>query len=298
MSDSPGDPGLVVAAHGRRGVVITASGDRREFVVKGRGLRIVCGDRVHVEERPGSEALVATAIAPRRNMLARWRHHGARDEPVAANLSQLVTILAPAPAPDLFLADRHLCAAEAMGCRGLVAWNKVDIATCPPDVAAEFRRIGYDVLQVSSRTGEGMAALRAALAANTSVLVGQSGVGKSSLANALVPGSRATVGALSTGTATGSHTTTAMLMYAIPGAEGGWLVDTPGVRDFIPAIGTSRVEVGYREIRAAAERCRFADCGHDREPGCAVKDGVESGAISRRRYQSYRSLQDASATGS
>jgi ribosome biogenesis GTPase len=285
---------LVVAAHGRRGIV-EMDGIRRAFVVKGRDLRVVCGDRARVEERPGSEAVLVLAVAPRRNTLARWRRNGARDEPVAANLTRLVVVLAPAPAPDLYLADRHLCAAELMDCPALLAWNKADVAACPAEIAVEYGRIGYEVVEVSARSGGGLERLRAALAGHTGVLVGQSGVGKSSLTNVLVPGCRAAVGELSAASAAGSHTTTALLMYAIPGSAGGWLVDTPGVRDFLPAIGPNRVDAGFREIRELARRCRFADCRHEQEPGCAVKDAVEAGAVSRRRYESFRQLAASAA---
>lgn len=270
---------------------------RREYLVKGRDLRVVCGDRVRIEEPPGSQAVLVVGVAPRSNTLARWRRQGARDEPVAANLTQLVVVLAPAPAPDLFLADRHLCAAELMGCRALLLWNKSDVAGCPAEIASEYGHVGYEVVPASSRTGEGLARLRAALAGHTSVLVGQSGVGKSSLTNALVPGGRAAIGELSAASATGSHTTTAVLMYAIPESSGGRLLDTPGVRDFVPALGQRRLDEGFPEVRRLARQCRFADCRHDHEPGCAVKDGIESGAISRRRYESYRQLAGLAAGG-
>lgn len=294
--NGPVRSGLVVAAHGRRGIV-EIDGLRRPFLAKGRTLRVVCGDWVSLEERPGSEALLAVAVQPRTSLLARWRRHDAQEEPLAANLSQVVVVLAPAPAPDPFLVDRHLCAAESMGCRALLAWNKADLAPAPEDRLAEYTKLGYACLAISTRTGRGLDELRAALAGRVSVLLGQSGVGKSSVINALVPGSEAAIGELSAASGTGSHTTTAVLMYRVPGSGGGWLLDTPGVRDFLPALGTRRVDAGFRELAALASACRFADCRHDREPGCAVKAGVEAGTVSARRYQSYLDLAASAAGG-
>lgn len=276
---------LVVAAHGRRGF-IEVDGCRRLFVVRGRRLRVVCGDRVRFEERAGS--LLITGVEARSNVLARSPPMGHATEILAANLTQVIATCAATPAPDLFLVDRFLCAAELMSCRGVVAWNKCDLAKAPEAFLEEYRHAGYRVLEVSTRTGDGLDELRALLEGEVTVIVGQSGVGKSSLINVLTPTADATVGELSAASDAGTHTTTAVLMYRV--GHSGRLLDTPGVRDFVPAISENRgVGAGFPEFGALGA-CRFANCRHDREPACTVKEAVARGEISARRYESYRRL--------
>ena len=294
MTPTANTTALVVAAHGRRGLIETAVG-RHPFIAKGRRLQVVCGDRVSVEERAGSEGMLVTAISPRTNALARVNQRTGTEEIIAANLTQLIAVCAPQPEPDFFLLDRYLCAAELMACRPVVLWNKCDLASHPPSAFRDYEDLGYEVLAVSTRMGEGLKNLRVLLAGHVSILAGQSGVGKSSLVNALVPGVDATIGELSLATSGGRHTTTAVLMYTVSGT--GRLLDTPGVRDFVPAIDRNRhIDSGFPELRRFANDCRFRDCQHGQEPGCAVKIAVDSGALSQRRYDSYRRLVDTIAT--
>ncbi len=291
MPDAPAATALVVAAHGRRGFV-EIDGERRPFVPKGRNLRIVCGDRVRYEAQATSEDLLAFAIEHRSNTLARCHQHGLGEEVIAANLTQLIAVCAPRPEPDLFLIDRYLCAAELMGCRPVLAWNKCDLGARMPDALRDYQQIGYRLIELSARTGTGMEALLKLLAGQVSALVGQSGTGKSSLINALAPGATAIVGELSAAMSTGTHTTTAVLMYTV--AAAGRLLDTPGVRDFIPAIDSQqRIAHGFPEFRSLDMHCKFADCEHDHEPGCAIKQALAAGNISRRRYESYLRLRSA-----
>lgn len=280
--------GLVVAAHGRRGI-LEAQGLRHRFISKGRRLQVVCGDVVDFELRPGSEAAWVTAIRPRRNTLARAPDRFRRGEVIAANISQLVAVCAPLPEPEPLLLDRHACTAEMLGCRLLIVCNKADLAGTPPAIASELAALGYPLLPVSTRNGSGLEALGAALAGHTSVLLGQSGVGKSSLINALFPAADAAVGELSASAGTGTHTTTAVIMYE--GRHDMRLIDTPGVRDFLPAVPADRrLDTGFREIHALAAACRFSNCSHVHEPGCAVKAALETGAVSGRRHDSYLKL--------
>jgi ribosome biogenesis GTPase / thiamine phosphate phosphatase len=280
----------VIAAHGRRGL-LEVDGERHRFIVKGRALRVVCGDRVQFERRPGSESCLITAIAPRSNELARQPAHGEHPEVIAANLTRLLAVCATRPQADLFLLDRYLCAAELMDCEAAVIWNKSDLAP-PASELQLYTALGYPVHGVCTHTGAGMVALQSTLAAGVTVLVGQSGVGKSSLVNALVPGADVNVGELTAGEISGTHTTTAVLMYTL--SDGGRLVDAPGVRDFLPALDAGRrLDAGFREIHALAAGCRFGDCRHLQEPGCQVKAGLRDGALSTRRYQSYRQLLES-----
>jgi ribosome biogenesis GTPase len=290
-------PGRVVAAYGRHVLVEDADGARHRCLISGRRLRVVCGDRV--DWRPAADQGDGLVVArhERANELARPDRRG-RSETIAANVSQLVVVAAPMPRPDPFIVDRYLAAAELMGAAACLVWNKIDADAAPGESAAgrdaglaleEFERAGYPVLPASAKTGAGLDALRGRLAGQTSILVGQSGVGKSSLLNALLPDVAVETAEISAATGEGRHTTTASILHHLPG--GGELIDSPGVRDYAPPpIPPPEVAAGYRELAALAGRCRFANCMHLKEPGCAVKAAVDEGGISPRRYESYRRL--------
>jgi ribosome biogenesis GTPase len=293
--NSPDDnnTGLVIASYGRRGVLVDAAGLRHKFVLKGRKLRAVCGDHVTWQPTTASEPALVNAIAARRNVLERPDMRG-KTEPLAANLDQLLVVLAPQPDPDYFMIDRFLCAAELMGAAAALVWNKADLATAEQPELAEYARLGYAVLPSSVIDATGIVALRERLAKGISILVGQSGVGKSSLINALLPHVRVPVGPLSTGSGEGKHTTTASYMHELD--SGGQLIDSPGVREFAPHILEARsIQVGFREVVDLAEQCRFGDCQHTREPNCAVKAALDGGEISQRRYDSYKRLRNMQA---
>jgi ribosome biogenesis GTPase len=281
--------GRVVAAFGQRAVIRDERGERHPAFVGRRGLRVVCGDEVRWQPTGDAGEGVVLAHLPRRTELTRPNRRG-RAEVLAANLDLLAVVVAPEPPVDPFVTDRYLAAAEAMGCAAVVVSNKCDLDGPAPPALDEYAGIGYPVIAVSALDGAGTEELAGALAGHCSILVGQSGVGKSSLLNALVPGSEAVTGSLSGATGEGRHTTSATVLHELPG--GGELIDSPGVRDFAPALDDPALAVrGFREIAAAAPHCRFADCRHLKEPGCAVKAGVEAGAISHRRYESYRRLR-------
>ncbi len=285
--------GRVVASHGRRVLLEDAAGRRLPCRLFGRDLKVVCGDGVSwlAADTEGAEGLVV-AVEPRRTVLSRL-NLGGHAEPIVANLDRLVAVLAPAPAADLELCDRYLAAAEWAGIEAAVVLNKRDLpgATDPGLRRAleVYASLGYDVVTTSKREAGGVDALARLLERGTSVLVGQSGVGKSSLTNLLVPGTDSAVSTLSTGTGEGRHTTTASILYRLPG--GGELIDSPGVRDFSPPLPAPRdVASGFREITAAGRGCRFPDCHHRGEPGCAVEASAGAGDIDARRLASYRRL--------
>jgi ribosome biogenesis GTPase len=284
--------GRVIASHGRDASVLDESGRTVHCRLRGRRLAVVCGDRVRWSEAAtegGGGVLVE--VLPRRSLLARISARGDA-EPVAANLTQLLAVVAPVPAPDFGLCDRYLAAASWNGLEACIVANKSDLPGADGASAAEFEdyiRIGYDVVRASKRREDGVDALRARLAGHTSVLVGQSGVGKSSLTNRLIPGVEAAVAEVSRASEAGRHTTTTASLYALP--SGGEIIDSPGVRDFSPPLPAAReVAGGYREIAAVGTECRFRDCLHRREPGCAVAAAAAAGRISARRLESYRRL--------
>jgi ribosome biogenesis GTPase len=278
----------VIAAFGRHLLVRDAAGTELRARPAGRKLSIVCGDRVRCE-RDRTEMLIVEVL-PRRTLLARSSLRGA-SEPVVANITQLVVVIAPLPAADFFIVDRYLCAATAAGIAGAVAVNKSDLKGGDDDRAelAALSQAGYAHCCCSAKSGNGLDELRRLLGGQVSVLVGQSGVGKSSLVGALLPDAEVQTGELMR-EEEGRHTTTASRAYGL--GSGGTLMDSPGVRDFAPAIEQLDAKtLGFPEVARLATGCRFLDCQHMQEPDCAVIAASASGAMLARRYESYRRLR-------
>jgi ribosome biogenesis GTPase / thiamine phosphate phosphatase len=279
----------VVAAFGRHLLVRNAAGEELRARPSGRKHSIVCGDRVLCEPDRAHDELLIVEVLPRRTLLARANLRGA-SEPVVANISQLVVVVAPLPEPDFFIVDRYLCAATAAGISGAIAINKSDLAAGVDAVELEaYAAAGYAHLSCSARAGAGLEPLKQALTGAISVLVGQSGVGKSSLVSALLPEAEVTTGELMR-EEEGRHTTTASRAYNL--SFGGTLIDSPGVRDFAPAIDQLDARtLGFPEVERLAPACRFQDCSHMQEPDCAVINASEDGGMHARRYESYRRLR-------
>jgi ribosome biogenesis GTPase len=283
----------VIATFGRHLLLRTGDGALRKARPQGRQLEIACGDRVEYTEKAG-EALVV-AVLPRQSFLRRSSLR-AQSEILAANLTQLVIVVAPLPRPDFFVVDRFLCAAECAGLRSLIVYNKQELADVEvmQEALAPYEKLGYSVCRLSAAeaadTPHALDPLRTALRGHTSMLVGQSGVGKSSLTRLLTSDpAEIAIGALIKDEE-GRHTTTASRLFECEGA--GRIVDSPGVRDFAPAIDDLEpTTLGFREVAQFAPQCRFLDCGHMQEPGCAVQAAVETGAMDERRYESYRRLR-------
>lgn len=279
----------VIATYGRHLLLRDAAGSLQKARPFGRALEIVCGDQVQCE-RHGEELLVS-AVQPRARLLRRSTLRG-RPEPLAANLTQLAVVLAPVPAPDLFLLDRYLCAAECAGLRALIVLNKDDMSESGHwrEALTAHGALGYDVISVNANASTGIEPLQRALRDHTTVLVGQSGVGKSSLTRLITDEAiDIAIGELMRDEE-GRHTTTASRLYAC--RDGGRVIDSPGVRDFAPAIeDLEPATLGFREVAQLAARCRFLDCRHMQEPDCVVRAAVEDGRMDARRYESYRRLR-------
>jgi ribosome biogenesis GTPase len=215
-------------------------------------------------------------------------------KPVAANVDQIVIVFAPLPHPHANLIDRYLIAAEHAGIHPLLLLNKADLVdeqngAMLDDLLGVYRHLGYPLLEVSARQGGGMEDLMARLDGHISVFVGQSGVGKSSLVNSLLPGVDTRVGALSELTGKGTHTTTTARLFHFPG--GGELIDSPGIREFgLGHVSRGDVEAGFIEFNELLGTCRFRDCKHDREPGCALLKALEDGRVHPQRMASYRHI--------
>jgi ribosome biogenesis GTPase len=264
-----------------------ANGERVDSRIKGKKLRPVCGDRVLAKPIENESDWLITQILERDNELSRPNLRG-NVEVLAANIELLLVVAAASPTPDWFIVDRYLCAAESMGARAAVIFNKTDIAAADAN-HADYGDIGYDTVRCSAISGENIEQISELLRGQTAIIVGQSGVGKSSIINTLLGSDSLRTAEISSKTREGRHTTVNSEMLELPG--GARIIDSPGVRDYAPALREiGQVLQGFHEIESAGQSCRFANCRHLREPGCAVKEAVESGTISARRYESYRRL--------
>ena len=291
-SPSPGRNGLVLVNYGKAVLVEDDAGCLYRCVVRRNLLQIVSGDRVAWEPVGATDGVI-NAVEPRHTVLQR-ADSANRTRALAANIDQILIVAAPQPAHDAFLIDRYLVAAELAGATPLVVINKSDLldpqsADAPGDALREYAAIGYGTLLTSVREDSGIDKLAQILVNRTSILVGQSGVGKSSLINRLLPELDIQIGKLSDASGQGRHTTTATTLYHLP--QGGNLIDSPGVRDFrLGETAPADLARGFREFRPYLGLCRFQDCRHLSEPGCAVKAAMRKGVISERRLASYTRL--------
>jgi len=271
--------------------VATAGGEVRA-VLSGRtkrdAPRVVVGDRVALLPDPAGGLFTIVDVAPRTSLLERRVPLGRGARPIAANIDTVFVVTAtrdPAPVPQLI--DRLLVVAEANEIAAAVIINKVDLSGAA-ELEARFRKAGYPVFRTSARTGEGLPALRAAMAGRESVVTGPSGAGKSSLLNALEPGLGLRTGELSRKVRRGRNTTVSAVMLPF---DGGWLVDTPGFNEVgLWGIDPRELAGCFPELRPYLGECRFQDCRHLSEPGCRVQEAVAAGAVAPDRLESYRML--------
>ncbi|MGD8495258.1 MAG: ribosome small subunit-dependent GTPase A [Gemmatimonadales bacterium] len=278
---------------------VRAGGREFECSLRGRlkldeGGSVAVGDRVEVEELEDGSCRI-TEVLPRRSALIRRAVARRKDQVMAANVDQVAAVISAArPEPDLYMLDRLLAVAEFDELDAFVVFNKTDELEAevadplPPEIAA-YGTIGYDVLPTSATGGLGIETLRERLAGRVTVLAGASGVGKSSLLNALFPGLDLRVGDVGERSGRGRHTTTSARL--IPIDDDTFIADTPGIQHFVPAeLEPATLEYAFREFRPWLGGCRFANCRHREEPGCAVLEAVESGDILPRRHASYVTL--------
>ena len=259
---------------------------------------VAVGDIVQVEDK-GGDALVVASIEPRRNYIIRRASNLSKEfQIIAANLDQAVLVATLTnPETSTTFIDRFLATAEAYQVPAVLAFNKIDLLDSPElrkqlnDLKALYEGIGYPVAVLSAETGEGVDSLRELLSGKMSLLSGNSGVGKSSIINLLVPDARVRVGDVSQAHHKGMHTTTFSELLDLPG--GGSILDTPGVKAF-GTIDFERSEVShyFPEIFKISDDCRFNNCTHTHEPGCAVLEAVERGDIAPSRFVSYLSILD------
>lgn len=286
------EEGLIITHYGTQ-VVVEATqganaGQQKRCHFRSNLGSLVTGDRVIW--RDGNPYGVVVAVQPRDSALCRPDPHGDM-KTIAANIDRIIIVIAPYPEPHANLIDRYLVAASAIDIEPVILINKVDriddaSRTKVTQLEQTYKDLGYTLLKVSTVTGEGLDELRQYLASFTSVFVGQSGVGKSSLVNALLPGVDLRVGELSE-RQQGAHTTTNAQLFHFPG--GGHLIDSPGIREFgLWHMSEEEVLEGFIEFRPFIGYCKFRDCSHRHEPGCAILRALEEGKISATRMASYR----------
>jgi ribosome biogenesis GTPase len=291
--------GTVIAMHGP--LVRVQAGEETLVVASRRRLnweggtpaaaRLVVGDRVSLEMQ--GEDGVIVAVHARRNFLLRKAPSKNRAQVLAANVDQALLVFAarePEPKPGLL--DRFLVACHLAGINAIVTINKVDQGAADVEQWLPiYEGLGYRVMRVSARTGWGLGAIRRLLLDRTTLFCGPSGAGKSSLLNAVYPGFRLKVGELSESTGKGRHTTTLAELMPLP--YGGFVVDTPGLKEFgVWESDTSELDGAFPEIASRAASCRFPDCSHDHEPDCSVLEALEAGEVDSGRYASYRRILD------
>ena len=295
--------GVITTSGGGGYEVLLEDGCSVHAVLRGRvkrqsrvGAQVVIGDRVEVEEVESGTGRdwVVVNILPRTSTITRRGHSEHRPKLIAANVDRMFAVVAARdPEPRLAQLDRLLVIAEANEVAATVVINKVDLPETK-DVAerieALYSGIGYPVIRGSAESGNGLEVLRSALAEGISALIGASGVGKSSLLNALAPELELRTGELSRRVRRGRHTTVRSRLLRLP--FGGLVADTPGFGDVgVWGVPPEEVEFCFPEIRGLREGCRFRGCTHLAEPGCAVLEGIEAGEVARSRWQSYVELR-------
>ena len=293
--------GLVVCRYSKHFEIEALEGDNKgtihRCVSRANLGSVVTGDIVIWRAGANLTGVVETRL--KRNSLLERPDNFGKLKPVASNIDQMLIVIACEPRPQTNLIDRYLVAAELMNIRPVIVLNKADLLDQSNEehitkLLNRYNELGYETVKIiSSRHKEAqLSNLNQLIDQQTSIVVGQSGVGKSSLINTLLPEARLEVGELSEQTREGTHTTTKATLFHLP--SGGKLIDSPGIRDFsLWHISIDQLQQGFIDIAEHIGHCRFRDCKHENEPGCAIQKAVETGEINKDRFNSYERIKDA-----
>ena len=277
--------GKVITRYGQRQLVETKNGEIFQCLSRQNIGFSVAGDEVLFQKTKQGEAIV-TAIYPRRNELQR------KDKLIAANVDQLWLVVALEPHYEFDLIDRYLIMAENSNLPIGIVINKIELSKNEKQLNEDFEHyinLGYEIHSLSVKSGINVDTFKEKLVNKSHIFLGQSGVGKSSLINSLIPDLELRVNEISIKSKLGKHTTTNTTLYHIP--SGGDLIDSPGVREFqLDNLSEEQIVRGFREFKALSDKCRFRNCRHINEPDCAIKVALENGDISNNRYESYLNI--------
>ena len=285
LDDEKEYQGIVITRYGQRQLVEDENGRVFQSVSRQNIGFSVAGDKVLFQKTKHDDAIV-TAIYPRDNELKR------QDKLIAANIDQLWLVVAIEPHYEFELIDRYLIMAENSNLPIGIIVNKIELSTTKSKTENDFlnyQSLGYDVHFLSVKKQINLDFFKEQLINKSHIFLGQSGVGKSSLINSLIPDLQLRVNEISSKSKLGKHTTTNTTIYHIP--SGGDLIDSPGVREFqLDSLTELEIKSGFKEFRALSDACRFRDCRHINEPNCAVKESLDQGKINPNRYQSYLNI--------
>ena len=299
LDESSTQTARVISHHGRQLYAETSNFEKIKCKIRQNLGDIACGDYVVIQQAldtTGESQNVVIAVKERSNLLKKTGFAGAI-KPVAANIGQLVIVTALNPKPNPYLIDRYLTAAENLPARALIVLNKIDLANdeskkIVKDLTDLYQGIGYRVIGTSIKRNIGLEELSAALSNTTSILVGLSGVGKSSIVKAILPKEDIKIGETSEATGEGKHTTTVSALYHLK--DDGIIIDSPGVRDFTPDSNSlDEITRGFVDVRQFSGACKFSNCSHQHEPGCAMRQAVADGRLNEQRFNNYlRMIQE------
>lgn len=285
-------PGQVITNYGQALLIEDQNKSLFRCVARQNLGPIVCGDQVIWQAASDKEGVIV-AVEERESLLQK-PGFGGKLKPMAANINQIVIVSAVQPAPNPYLIDRYLVAAENLPATPIILLNKIDLLDEKNKASVEkiindYQTLGYQVISASKVTDQGFTDLLSALTTHTSIFVGLSGVGKSSLINQMMPELNIRVGELSEASGEGTHTTTSSTLYNLP--CDGKLIDSPGVRDF-GLWNTSAEEIlyGFIEFRDYIGHCKFSNCSHEHEPGCAILQALKDKKISQQRFDNYQKI--------
>jgi len=285
--------GLVIAHFGATLDIEAENGDIARCYVRSNLPALVTGDQViwHTDEQTTG---IISAVQDRRTILTRPDMRGTL-RPVAANIDRIVIVVAPSPRTPVNLIDRYLVATAHDNIHPVILLNKHDLIGNAPEMTKELKEyeaLGYETVIASIKDKDGLKTIQALIAEGNTVFVGQSGVGKSSIISKLLPGEDIRVGEISEATGKGKHTTTTAKLYHIP--SGGQLIDSPGIREFgLWHTNIDDLARGFPDVDQHATLCKFNDCSHTHEPGCAVKIAVDNSQLLKRRFDSFLSIRDS-----